>query len=164
MVASIIIVEDLHPSYILNRKSFNTKHLLCLSLFTDEHKPSLSLFTFLADANRGGRRPTTQLRSPIAQLRLKRPLSPSSPPWPTQIEEAGGQRRNLDCTDSATPTLLAQPHCYWARNNPHYIGTTPIVLYFKVYVLILFSFQDLTMLLLFRSCFNFLFCYGLTFG
>jgi hypothetical protein len=63
--------------------------------------------------------------------------------WPTQIKEH----------------LLYQsnPHCDWERNNPHYTDTTPIVLYFKVYVLILFYFQDLTMLLLFRSCFNFLF-------
>ena len=147
LVAPIIIVEDLHPSYILNKKRNNTKQLLCLSLFTDEHKPSfslftpwptqifeeaggqrcnsvsprpsLSLFTPLADANRGGRRPTTQLR-------LYR-------------------ERN--------------PHYYWARNNPHCTRTTPIILYFKVYALMLFSFQDLTMLSLFRSCFNFLFLF-----
>ena len=108
--------------------------------------------------------------------------SPSSPtntktlplpllPW-TQLALAnvdrGGQRRTFFVgaqlrlyrrnphSTSATPTVIGQE-------------TTPIVLYFKVYALILFSIQDLTMLLLFWSCFNFvffsfLFSYGLTFG
>ena len=75
MVAPIIIVEDLHPSYILNRKAFNTKPKLYLSLFTDEHKPSSIVITPLADEDRGGKRPTAQLRPAQPSLSLFTPLA-----------------------------------------------------------------------------------------
>jgi hypothetical protein len=75
LVAPIIIVEDLHPSYILNIKPFNKKPKLYLSFFTDEHKPSLSLFTPLADVDTGGKRPMTLLRPAQPPLSLFTPLA-----------------------------------------------------------------------------------------
>jgi hypothetical protein len=48
-----------------------------------------------------------------------------------------------------TSTLPAQPPLLLGKKQPPLYRHNPIVLYFKVYALILFYFQDLTMLLLF---------------
>ena len=100
--------------------------------------------------------------SPTNTKTLPLPLHPLTQLALADVDR-GGQRRTF-FVGAQLRLYRRNPHCYWARNNPHCTGTTLIVLYFKVYALILFYFQDLTMLLLFRSCFNFLFCYGLTFG
>ena len=103
MVAPIIIVEDLHPSYILNRKVFNTKPKLCLSLFTDEHNPPLIVITHLADTNRGGKRPTAQLRLAQPSLSLFTPLADA---------DTGATPKSI-----SAQTLSCSPHADCARTS-----------------------------------------------